>query len=127
MDGWPFGAHPWNTMGGWLVSGLAKSYQLPAANGISMSEDAATTTAPAGDHDEVKARIQEALDEIRPALQFDGGDCELVGWSPDTGVVQLAMVGACSGCGLSTMTLQAGIERIVRERVPEVKAVVNVE
>lgn len=70
--------------------------------------------------------IQAALDEIRPALQFDGGDAELVDFSMDTGVVQLRMHGACSGCGMSTMTLQAGIERILKERVPEVNAVVNV-
>ena len=76
--------------------------------------------------EEQLAAIQAALDEIRPALQFDGGDAELVDWSEDTGVVQLRMHGACSGCGMSTVTLQAGIERILRERVPEVRAVVNV-
>lgn len=72
------------------------------------------------------AQIQAALDEIRPALQFDGGDAELVDFSQDTGVVSLRMHGACSGCGMSTLTLQAGIERILKERVPEVTAVVNV-
>ena len=76
--------------------------------------------------EDLTPKIQSALDEIRPALQFDGGDCELVDWSPDTGVVQLRMHGACQGCGMSTLTLQAGIERILKERVPEVKAVVNV-
>ncbi len=75
---------------------------------------------------ELMARLQAALDEIRPALQFDGGDAELVDFSADTGVVQLRMHGACNGCGMSTLTLQAGIERILKERVPEVKAVVNV-
>ena len=77
-------------------------------------------------NEELMARLQEALDEIRPALQFDGGDAELVDFSEDTGVVQLRMHGACSGCGMSTLTLQAGIERILKERVPEVRAVVNV-
>ena len=72
------------------------------------------------------AQVQAALDEIRPALQFDGGDAELVDFSLDTGVVQLRMHGACQGCGMSTLTLQAGIERILKERVPEVTAVVNV-
>jgi Fe-S cluster biogenesis protein NfuA len=76
--------------------------------------------------EDLTVRIQEALDEVRPALQFDGGDAELVDFSEDTGVVQLRMHGACSGCGMSTLTLQAGIERILKERVPEVKAVVNV-
>lgn len=72
------------------------------------------------------ARIEAALDEIRPALQFDGGDVELLEWSEDTGVVTISMVGACHGCSMSTVTLQAGLERIVKERVPEVKAVVNI-
>jgi Fe-S cluster biogenesis protein NfuA len=76
--------------------------------------------------EQLTSRIQAALDEIRPALQFDGGDAELVDFSEDTGVVQLRMHGACQGCGMSTLTLQAGIERILKERVPEVKAVVNV-
>ena len=76
--------------------------------------------------EEMKDRIQAALEEIRPALQFDGGDCELVDYSTDTGVVQLRLHGACQGCGMSTLTLQAGIERILKERVPEIKAVVNV-
>jgi len=71
-------------------------------------------------------RIQAALDEVRPALQFDGGDAALLGYSEETGVVQLRLQGACSGCGMSQVTLQAGIERIIRERVPEVRAVVAV-
>lgn len=76
--------------------------------------------------EELIARIQAALDEIRPALQFDGGDADLLGFSPETGVVQLALQGACSDCGMSEITLQQGIERIIRERVPEVRAVVAV-
>lgn len=76
--------------------------------------------------DETLAAIQAALDEIRPAIQFDGGDIEFLSWSPDTGVVTISMVGACHGCSMSSVTLQAGIERIVRERVPEVKALVNI-
>lgn len=75
---------------------------------------------------EKMAQIQAALDEIRPALQFDGGDAELVDFSEDTGVVQLRLHGACSGCGMSTLTLQAGVERILKERVPEITAVVNI-
>ena len=82
-------------------------------------------TEPASDTD-IRARIEAALDELRPALQFDGGDVELLGWSEDTGVVTISMTGACHGCSMSTVTLQAGLERIVKERVPEVKAVVNI-
>ena len=76
--------------------------------------------------DNILNRIHSALDEIRPALQFDGGDAEIIGWSDETGVVQLHLQGACSGCGMSEITLQQGIERIIRERVPEVRAVVAV-
>jgi Fe-S cluster biogenesis protein NfuA len=74
---------------------------------------------------EVRDRIVAALDEIRPALQFDGGDVELLDWNEATGVVTISMVGACHGCSMSTVTLAAGLDRIVRERVPEVKQVLN--
>lgn len=71
-------------------------------------------------------RIEAALDEIRPALQFDGGDLEFLDFSPETGIVRVQMVGACHGCSMSEVTLAAGIERIVKERVPEVKALLNI-
>ncbi len=58
----------------------------------------------------MKERVQEALDKIRPSLQADGGDCELVDVSAD-GVVKLRLTGACNGCPMSTMTLKMGIER----------------
>lgn len=91
-----------------------------------MSETAIDApTAPAGRED-VVARIEAALDEIRPALQFDGGDMTFLDWSPDTGIVRVQMVGACHGCSMSEVTLVAGVERIVKERVPEVRALVNI-
>ncbi len=65
--------------------------------------------------------LQETLDYIRPAIQMDGGDIVLLG--VDDGTVNLQMVGACGGCPLSMMTLKAGIERILKERVPGVEAV----
>lgn len=67
-------------------------------------------------------RAQEALDEIRPAIQMDGGDVELVDITED-GIVQVRMVGACGGCPMSMVTLQAGIERILKRKVPEVTGV----
>lgn len=82
-------------------------------------------TAEASTVDDVKARIETALEEVRPALQFDGGDVTLLEWNDDTGVVTIQMVGACHGCSMSEVTLTAGLERIVKERVPEVKALVN--
>lgn len=76
--------------------------------------------------EDLEAKIQAALDEIRPALQFDGGDLDFLDFSPETGIVRVQMVGACHGCSMSEVTLVAGVERIVKERVPEVKALLNV-
>lgn len=76
--------------------------------------------------DAALATIQATLEEIRPAVQFDGGDLSFVAWNPDTGIVAIEMHGACIGCSMSSITLQAGIERILKDRVPQVKAVVNV-
>jgi len=68
--------------------------------------------------------LNETLEYIRPALQADGGDMILLGVKE--GKVTLQLVGACGGCPLSTMTLTAGIERILRDRVPGVSEVVAV-
>ena len=73
----------------------------------------------------VRERVQGVLNLIRPAVQADGGDIELVDVD-DAGVVQVRFHGACHGCPSSTMTLQHGIERNLRERVPEVTRVVPV-
>jgi Fe-S cluster biogenesis protein NfuA len=67
------------------------------------------------------AVLESTLEYIRPALQADGGDLVLLG--VEGGTVNLQMVGACGGCPLSTMTLKAGIERILTERVPGVDEV----
>ncbi len=68
--------------------------------------------------------LDETLEYIRPALQADGGDLILLG--AEEGKVTLQLVGACGGCPMSTMTLTAGIERILRDRVPGVEEVVAV-
>ncbi len=70
-------------------------------------------------------KVEEILDKIRPALIRDGGNVELVG--VDDGTVKVKLVGACAGCPMSTMTLKNGIERILKQEVPEVKEVVAVE
>jgi Fe-S cluster biogenesis protein NfuA len=70
-------------------------------------------------------KVQNVLNLIRPAVQADGGDVELVGVSDD-GVVSIRFHGACHGCPSSTMTLQMGIERNLCEKIPEVKRVVPV-
>jgi Fe-S cluster biogenesis protein NfuA len=66
--------------------------------------------------------VQEVLDEIRPALQADGGNVELLEVSED-GIVKLELVGACAGCPMATMTLRAGIERLLFERIPDIVGV----
>lgn len=70
----------------------------------------------------MKEKVEAAINKIRPMLQADGGNVELVGVSPD-GVVQVRLKGACSGCPMSQMTLKNGIERIIKKEVPEVKTV----
>jgi Fe-S cluster biogenesis protein NfuA len=69
--------------------------------------------------------VREVIDLIRPAVQADGGDIELVDVLPD-GVVQIRFHGACNGCPSSSMTLHMGIERNLKERVPAIKQVVAV-
>jgi Fe-S cluster biogenesis protein NfuA len=69
--------------------------------------------------------VQHVIDLIRPAVQADGGDIELVDVTPDR-VVQIRFHGACHGCPSSTMTLQHGIERNLRDKIPEITAVVPV-
>lgn len=66
-----------------------------------------------------KQKVQEVLDLIRPALQADGGDVELVNVTDD-GVVEVALQGACRGCPMSQLTLANGVERVLKEHLPEV-------
>lgn len=73
----------------------------------------------------IVAKVQAVIESIRPALQMDGGDCDLVGVSDD-GVVTVHMKGACDGCPSSTMTLTMGIEKRIKAKVPEVQRVVAV-
>lgn len=70
----------------------------------------------------MKEQVEKTLEKIRPSLQADGGDVELVNVTED-GVVQVKLRGACAGCPMSTMTLKNGIERLLKQEVPEVKRV----
>jgi Fe-S cluster biogenesis protein NfuA len=72
----------------------------------------------------LEERVQEVLDKLRPFLQRDGGDCELMG--VEDGIVKLKLLGACGSCPASTMTLKAGIERALTEEIPEVTEVEQV-
>ncbi|MEN8613980.1 NifU family protein [Dehalogenimonas sp. THU2] len=71
----------------------------------------------------MQEKVQEVLDKVRPSLQADGGDVELV--DVVDGVVKVKLTGACAGCPMSQMTLKNGIERILKREIPEVKEVVS--
>ena len=73
----------------------------------------------------MKERVEEALNKIRPALQADGGDVELVDVNED-GIVHVRLTGACGGCPMSQMTLKMGIERALKKDIPEIKSVESV-
>lgn len=72
----------------------------------------------------MKGKVEAVLAQVRPALQSDGGDVELV--DVNEGVIRLKLKGACAGCPMATMTLRHGIERILKEQIPEVKEVIAV-
>ena len=88
-----------------------------------MAENLTPTQTPSAEQ-ALRQRIEEALDQIRPAIEMDGGIVELA--EVVDGVAYVHMKGACGSCPSSTMTLKAGIERIVREQVPEIVAVESV-
>ena len=74
----------------------------------------------------MRAQVSETIEAIRPAIQADGGDIFLRDVDEETGLVSVELVGACVTCPASTMTLKAGIERILRDRIEGVTEVVNV-
>ncbi len=71
--------------------------------------------------EELKTKVETALNKIRPYLQADGGDVQLI--DIVDGIVQVRLRGACAGCPGATMTLKMGVERTLREQVPEIKGV----
>jgi len=71
---------------------------------------------------EMKEKVEAALAQVRPMLQRDGGDVELVEVT-DEGIVKVRLQGACQGCPMAQMTLQMGIERVLKEMVPDIKSV----
>ncbi len=74
----------------------------------------------------MREKVEEVLQEIRPALQADGGDIELADVDEQTGVVKVKLLGACAGCPMAQMTLQMGIERVLKSKIPEVTKVENI-
>ena len=72
----------------------------------------------------MKEKVEKSLEKIRPSLQADGGDVELV--EVKAGTVKVRLPGACGGCPMSQMTLKMGIERILKKDIPQIKEVVSV-
>ena len=85
-----------------------------------MTEESANT-------ETMQTRVQAVIEHIRPMLQADGGDIELVSVVEETGIVSVRLKGACRGCPGAQMTLKMGVERHLRERVPELKELVAVD
>lgn len=75
-------------------------------------------------NEEIKERVKEAIEEVRPNLQADGGDVELV--DVEDGVAKVRLKGACAGCPMSTMTVKWGVENFLKRKVPEIKKVETV-
>jgi Fe-S cluster biogenesis protein NfuA len=82
-----------------------------------------TSSITPGGQTDIRERIEHSLDTVRPALQIDGGDVELVDFDSETGVVQVRLIGVCGTCPISPSTVKHGIERRLREMVPEVREV----
>lgn len=72
----------------------------------------------------MREKVESILDQIRPSLQADGGDVELV--DVTDGIVKVKLKGACSGCPFSTLTVKQGIEHALKEKLPEIKEVISV-
>lgn len=73
----------------------------------------------------LRGRIETALDKVRPALRADGGDAEIVECDERRGMVRIAMIGACRGCPLSQLDFTYGLERLIRQDVPDVKEILT--
>lgn len=74
--------------------------------------------------EQIKEKVIEVINQVRPYLQRDGGDVELV--AVEDGIVKVRLKGACSGCPMATVTLKQGIERSLKQAIPEIKQVVQV-
>jgi len=100
----------------------------PVMYDVSSEDQSASTMTIQDDDSEVVAMIKELLEtRIRPAVQEDGGDIVFCGFDEDCGVVTLKMMGACSGCPSSAVTLKSGIENMLMHYIPEVKGVMEAE
>ncbi len=113
MDDTTFSA-PGDTSAAVTGAGTAFAVEAPVPSATADDADG---------RDDRKAELVATIEAIRPALQADGGDMQLVDVDPVTGRVDIELIGACGTCPASTMTLKAGIERILSDRVPWVTQV----
>ena len=74
----------------------------------------------------MKEKVEQALDKIRPSLQMDGGNVDLVDVDENEKIVKVRLTGACGSCPMAQMTLKNGVEEVIRQFVPDLKAVENV-
>jgi Fe-S cluster biogenesis protein NfuA len=93
---------------------------IKVTSGVEMSEEATNSGT-------MTEQVREVIDAIRPMLQADGGDIDLVGVDESSGVVKVRLQGACKGCPGAAMTLKMGIERHLKYKVPAVKEVVAIQ
>ncbi len=99
-----------------------KQSPVAAVESTSIDADDAVAT----DAEAMRAEVAKVIAAVRPAVQADKGDIELISVDPDSGVVEVELQGACTSCPASSQTLKAGVERIMKDRVPSVTEVVNV-
>lgn len=108
---------------------MKQSPVAAAADASEASTPAASAPTNGSDGDRetrILAEVEKVIAAVRPAVQADRGDVVLVSVDSETGVVEVELQGACTSCPASSQTLKAGIERIMRDRIPEVTEVVNV-
>lgn len=77
-------------------------------------------------HEAMHAEVAKVIKAVRPAVQADNGDIELISVDPESGLVEVELKGACTSCPASSQTLKAGVERIMKDRIPGITEVVNV-
>ena len=98
---------------------MKQSPVAAAANDSSPTEDLVDAAA-------IEAEVAKVIAAVRPAVQADKGDIELISVDIETGIVEVELKGACTSCPASSQTLKAGVERIMKDRVPSITEVVNV-
>jgi Fe-S cluster biogenesis protein NfuA len=104
------------------VAAAAEMATPPSQNGA----DSSPTTIDPVEADAMRLEVEKVIAAVRPAVQADRGDIELISIDTATGIIEVELKGACTSCPASSQTLKAGVERIMKDRVPGVTEVVNV-